>query len=425
MYKRFVVLCLAAVMLLTVLAGCGGGGNNASSGSGSDEQIALTIWNFEPDHEDVDKEIASMFTAMYPNVEVTIVEKDFEQYFTLLATQFQAGQGPDAFGTLGVSNSTMLDLADEGLLEPLGDYFDVSQYPAWLIRLFTYNGHVYSIPGLFEDYIGVFYNKTVFADNGLSLPKTQAELVTIMDTLLAAGISPFTVPGKDAFGTGIFIDLLANAYAPDWNDEFPEKAVFNDPRFIAVLQMFVDWRDSGYFGTDYAANDEASSIMQLLRGEAGMLAHGNWLTASMEGADIGAFHFQGPNGGDAGVTSPKESYGLSVNSQSAHKDMAIEFAKHYASPEVQQLIGTVGQAVPSSCPAAKDVYTENPILLEFAAGENMGISFFNMGGLVPRKGVDYFTAMTELLQSLLLGSVTPEQCAEQLEGTVDYDSYIK
>src|SRR5690606_37877703 len=48
----------------------------------------------------------------------------------------------------------------------------------------------------------VIYNKTLFAENGIEVPKTWDELIAAADTLQAAGVTPFYATLKDDWTVG-------------------------------------------------------------------------------------------------------------------------------------------------------------------------------------------------------------------------------
>ena len=429
-----IVILAVSVALVVILASCGASKSSASSSApaaasaGSDQKITLNTMNYETSNVDVDKQISEMFNKLHPNVTVNIVEKDWDQYFTLLATQFQSGNPPDAFGTNGISNNTLASLVDQGMCEPMEMYFDKSQYADWYVRVYTYKGHTWAIPGLYMDALATYYNKAVFAKYNLQPPKSMADMDNIMDTLLKNGVQPFTMPGKSADDTAFFLDTFIMSYAADWNSKFPyQGAKFADKDFVDAIKLFVTWRDKGYFGKDYQANDVATSVMQLLQGKAGMFLNGEWHAADMnDSPDIGVFYMKRPDGKDAGMASSKQSYALSVYSKGPNKDMAIEFAKFFASPEVQQLMGDVSTSVPGDYPAAKGkVSSSNPIIQGFMNPDHSELGFLDSAGSVQKTGVDFFAIQTAAIQKLLFKQISVDEMISTYDTSVDYNNIIQ
>lgn len=73
-------------------------------------------------------------------------------------------------------------------------------------------------------YQGVYYNRKIFAENGLKVPTTQAELATVMSKLKAKGITPFATHMVDTWSIGnITMQFAINDVfnkTPNWGDQF-------------------------------------------------------------------------------------------------------------------------------------------------------------------------------------------------------------
>lgn len=59
----------------------------------------------------------------------------------------------------------------------------------------TYEGSLYAYP-LDCSGEGVFYNKKVFEDNGLKVPETYEDFLTVCDTLKSKGITPVALGAR-------------------------------------------------------------------------------------------------------------------------------------------------------------------------------------------------------------------------------------
>ncbi|MCL2473189.1 MAG: extracellular solute-binding protein, partial [Treponema sp.] len=183
----------------------------------------------------------------------------------------------------------------------------------------------------------------------------------------------------------------------------------------------------GYFGKDYQANDVSTSVMQLLQGKAGMFINGEWHAADMNNSpDIGVFYMKRPDGKDAALASSKQSYAMSVYSKGANKDMAIEFAKFFASADVQQLMGTVSTAVPGAYPAAAGkVSSDNPIIQAFMNPNFSELGYLDNSGSVQKTDVDFFSVQTAATQKLLFNQISVADMIKEYDGSVDYNNIIK
>ena len=119
-------------------------------------------------------------------------------------TAISSGTGPDIiFYDAGPGYAGVL--ADAGLLCPLDDY--AAQY-GWTERVAapaleatTIDGTLYGMP-LHDDLIGMYYNKTLLDQEGLTVPETLDDLVAFCGEAKEKGYIPIAFgnnPGWEAF----------------------------------------------------------------------------------------------------------------------------------------------------------------------------------------------------------------------------------
>jgi hypothetical protein len=114
---RTAALLLAAALTLTA---CGGGESGGGEGPPASEGGELTFANWqwlEPNRGDAIWETVSGYSAANPAATLAKQEITRKDYENTLKTQMGAGQGPDV---LVIPDSFFPELADAGLLEPLG-----------------------------------------------------------------------------------------------------------------------------------------------------------------------------------------------------------------------------------------------------------------------------------------------------------------
>ncbi len=106
-------------------------------------------------------------------------------------TALAGGAGPDIVGTPGPSFAMQLALA--GSLSPRrlrGQFGWNDRFAEGSLNLGMANGQLYSIPTEIETLV-LYYNKTLFEQNGWEPPKTLDELTALAEQIDAAGIIPF------------------------------------------------------------------------------------------------------------------------------------------------------------------------------------------------------------------------------------------
>jgi multiple sugar transport system substrate-binding protein len=181
------------VTAAVALVGCASGGS-ASSGSSNDVAAALkkggtiTYWSWTPSA----KAQVAAFEKAYPKVHVKLVNAGTgTDEYTKLQNAVKAGSGgPDvaqieyfAVPQFALSSS-LLDLSSYGF----GSL--KSKYSASTWQSVDLDGKIYGLP---QDSgpMALFYNKKIFDQYGLTVPKTWAEYVTDAEKLHAANPSDY------------------------------------------------------------------------------------------------------------------------------------------------------------------------------------------------------------------------------------------
>src|SRR5207237_7546282 len=126
---------------------------------------------------------------------------------------------------------------------------------------------------------GIFYNKKMFADNGIKEPQTWDELVAAATKLKAAGIQPFTAGGMSGWpvsrwiGAYTFRSLGGDAMAKVAN----KSAKLTDPGYVGAAQAIQDMGKAGLFPVGVASEDLPTAYNDLVTGKAAMEYQGTWL----------------------------------------------------------------------------------------------------------------------------------------------------
>jgi raffinose/stachyose/melibiose transport system substrate-binding protein len=169
-----------------------------------------------------------------------------------------------------------------------------------------YNGKVLSLPMEFN-IEGVWYNKKIFADNGIAVPKTWDELVAAAAKLKTAGIQPFAASGIQGWpitrliGNYLFSTLGADAMAKVQAGEVK----LTDPQYVAAAQAVADLGAKGYFGDGVASLDYTPAEDLFLQGKAAMFYMGSWILSELNDpkqdqiglSNVGFFPFPSVAGG--------------------------------------------------------------------------------------------------------------------------------
>jgi len=125
---------------------------------------------------------------------------------------------------------------------------------------------------------GVYYNKEVFAANGITtLPTDWKSFIEDARALKAAGQTPFFEMGGDRWATQWWVQVqLADAAKKGlWDDVNTGKEKFTDPTILGAIKTYKSLIDEGLFNKDIATANFADQGAALLSGKAAMVVQVN------------------------------------------------------------------------------------------------------------------------------------------------------
>jgi raffinose/stachyose/melibiose transport system substrate-binding protein len=227
--------------------------------------------------KDSEMELANRFEAETGvHVDFQIIPSD--QYFNVLETKLETGgEGLDIFGGQSGKTDIQLQLNVEKNAVPLTDEEWVQRMNPLSVEQISLDGVTYGLT--IWDTIGgswvIVYNKAMFADNGISVPKTYAEFAAACQTLLDAGITPVYEPVADGWHHVLWFPEMGPAYEaanPGLADALnANQATFtDDPTMVTALTQLKELYDKGYFGADVLSNEFANTEAALASGDYAM-----------------------------------------------------------------------------------------------------------------------------------------------------------
>lgn len=210
------------------------------------------------------------------HIDYQIIPSD--QYFTVLRTRLNSGEGPDIFGgQSGVSDLVLqydvernaVDLSDE----PWASHFD-----PLVAAQATVDGRLYGLTlwATTATTWVVSYNKAIFDEHGLTAPTTYDEFKAVCQTLLDAGIQPIFEPFSDGWHHVLWFPELGPRYeqvTPGLADQLnANEATFADnPTMQTVLQQYKELYDLGCMGQDALSDSYANRTSVMASGDAAMI----------------------------------------------------------------------------------------------------------------------------------------------------------
>ncbi len=247
-----------------------------------------------------------------------------------------SGKGPDIVMTPGPSATLSFIESDHLLaLDPYIEKYHLDQrILAPVLKTGLHNEHIYALPRTFETMV-LFYNKTLFAENGWKAPATMAELNKLAGDLQAKNIIPFSAGNGDYRGANEWhVTVVLNHFAGPENlyKALKGDIPWTDPVFEQAIGLLNDWYQKGWFGKNYFSLSSDQQALLLAKGEAGMAPNGtfsfDFMTAAFAqtGQELGVASLPSLR---VGVPYPMYAIGtggaMSINKNSANPDGAAAF----------------------------------------------------------------------------------------------------
>lgn len=135
---------------------------------------------------------------------------------------------------------------------------------------------------------GIFFNKKLFADNGITAPTTIEELEAAADKLKAAGITPFAMGSQAGWVPNMLVNTLIGRYAgPDLVERIGDGSLkFNDPTVVAAYSKYEQWVKAGYFPKGELGMTYDQMLNDFLNSKAGMIFDGSWRSSAFNNSEL-------------------------------------------------------------------------------------------------------------------------------------------
>ncbi|SDK86505.1 carbohydrate ABC transporter substrate-binding protein, CUT1 family [Glycomyces sambucus] len=273
-------LALAAAV---TLAGCsdpgaGDTGTGPADWPAQDADLTgttLTIWAAQNSNTVPDSVIAGFEALTGAEVDVVTIPDPYEQG---VQTKVATGDTPDlAFWQPTASQLTALNASQH--LQSLDG-------APWLD---AYDPELRDITGVLDDtryaalvttpaVQGVYYNKEVFAANGITdLPADWASFLQTARDLKAAGTTPFHEMGADRWATQWWVQVQLADAAEDglWDRVNAGEEAFTDPTIQGAIDQYAALIDEGLFNADIKTATFEDQGAALLAGDAAMVVQVN------------------------------------------------------------------------------------------------------------------------------------------------------
>jgi len=291
---------------------------------------------------------------------------DTTSYQTAVKASLPTSDTPDLFTWW--SGYRLEELYTAGVLEDLSDIWSQAvgggNVPESLGAAFTFDGKVYAFP-FHLSYWVVFYNKKVFADNGITVaPATWEDFTAACDKIKAAGIAPMASEVTHRWPSFIlFEELILRTDPQFYLDLTAGHAKYTDPTAVKAMDTWKGLIDNGYF-TSFDTSMETDWPGMFAQGQVAMIPIGTWYQSNFlaqnmtPGEDYDLFIMPNVDPAVTQKVAIVETGALAVASKGSQIDAAKQLASWWVTTDAQTAWCNKLGDTPSNTQAVSD----NPIL---------------------------------------------------------------
>lgn len=397
--KKLVVLFLAVLLAAAPLAAFA-------------EDVTLTMGSWR----NTDAAMVEALLAKYAELTgVTIVFEPTQsaQYNSVLRLQLDSGIGPDLYYSRSYATGEELYTAGFSMdcsdIPGVMENFAATSLDPWTAA----DGNIFAVPFAAVSQ-PIYYNKQIFADNGIEeLPTTWEEFIAMCQKLKDNGVTVFA---NGIASNWDILECVLLGMIPNYIDaegralyESGEKK-FNDPQFVEILEDFaqlVPFLPTGFESID---NDNANIFFGL--GNSAMLIDGSWSCGPLNDdyeIDWGTMAFPAPEGKTPGMCFHPD-MGITGNNATKHPEEVKAFLAWLATPEGAQITADYLPAgffpmIDAAITFQNERVTD---ILALNQGKTLDARF------IWPELMDYYTPMVEQLNAICRGETTPQAAADAL-----------
>lgn len=361
------------------------------------------------------------FELSHENVTVKVETVPWSQFLDKAAVMFAAGESPDVIHMPVLVTKAY---ASSGYLMDLSDFLsqeDKDDFVKSGLETVTYNEGIYGMPH-FLDSVSVFYNKNMFKNADIDAPTTYEEawsweeFVTNVTKLKEVNDTDYgIILGSDISRS---MPFLYQNNATILNEDQTQSGI-NTEAGIESLAYLKSWFDSGLTPVEafLGAEEPAAMFIQqkapIIVDAAGFM---NRFTAEISDFEYGIM----PMPVKKGIGNKIGGWNLSVSENSENKQLAAELCYFITNTENGAAAASASGAVPArySSQSIAD-YGVNQERANLVMLEVNSMPTFAINDVATVKYLGYKAILTENIQSMVIGEMSPAETAEKIEKEIN------
>lgn len=332
-----ILLCSAVLALSACNAEKGSGKTDTGKNTGSkDIELKIAFWGAAGE-EDALKEAAEGITGEVAGVSAVKWQQfpSVEEFYGTLPTESVIGRIPDI---VVLNNEEQKSLIKAGLLEPLNEIPNASDYIGNVMEEWQYDGKLYGLPATAAPALFIV-NDAMLSDSGLTeYPKTWAQVYESAKVLKAHGYTPVCID----IGNMYHVTQYLLSFGGGWNEGTEINTAENQEALSYILKMFDE-------GLAVTAQDMGKSWdgEVFAAGECAMSTGGTWYIGTLKDVPGIQYTVLPVPHTEEGNHKTLHSYGYAVMSGSQNKEVAQEAIKYLIREDAQ----AIRMRITGDCPS--------------------------------------------------------------------------
>lgn len=381
----------------------------------------VTIWSWRSQDAEVWKQVEAELRKAGYDIKINFTAYAPTEYDAKIALALQTGTGPDIVYSRRLPGGRTQTMIENKLYLPLNDYVDFSNFSSTILKSVTHEGKIYGIPFAVQ-VVGIFYNKEYYEKYGLKEPETWDELVENAKVLKKNGITPFFIPGKEAWALTMQHAMCGvSVLGPEWIKKLTDgETNFLDPKFTDLNKKLNDLKV--YYQDGFLANSTTDQDAAFAFGQAAMVFYGIWGYQNWKNLnpDIQVGYFMVPP-----ATKDQKPYAyvymdgaITLTSNVKNKKDAIEVLKFCATPQFGTIFANITKNIPgvSGATLPKEPLFEE--IMDVYVNHASPYVYWVGSVFVTQKPSLYDDVLSPGMQELYAGKITPEELSKRAQDAI-------